>query len=94
MQNLTLKLIKPVTVDNLDYDSLTLNELTVDESISLNKQHGGKTLLEQDKYFFAMSCNVNPEVIGRLGERDYRRLQNMYKATLGNDDSPYESLES
>lgn len=83
--DLTIKLIKSVKgADGLVVDSLTLHELTVDENIVLERQGAGKGALEQDKAFFAMSCGVAPDVIGKLGQRDWTRLKNRYWTTLGN----------
>jgi ABC-type uncharacterized transport system ATPase component len=91
--DLTLKLISPITVDGEKISELTLNELTVDENISLSQKHGEKTSIEQDKYFFAMTCRVAPEVIGSLKQRDWTRLRLRYSETLGNVEPESESSE-
>lgn len=82
--DLTLKLLKPVTVDGETHQHLVLRELTVDEIILLDKQNGSKPVSEQDKYFYAMSCGVVPDVIGQLGQRDWNRLKTRFWNTLGN----------
>lgn len=83
--DLTVKLGAAVkAVDGSMVESLTLRELTVDENIVLERHGGGKGPLEQDKAFFAMSCGVDPDVIGKLGQRDWTRLKNRYWTTLGN----------
>ena len=85
MEDLTITLKTPVTgSDGIRVDALTLRELTVDENIALERQGNGKGPLEQDKAFFAMSCGVAPDVIGKLGQRDWTRLKNRYWSTLGN----------
>jgi Phage tail assembly chaperone proteins, E, or 41 or 14 len=84
MDDLTITLLKPVIVDGETTSSLTLRELTVDEMILHEKQHGTKTTAEQDKFFFSMSCGVVPDVIGKLGSRDWNRLKSRYWSTLGN----------
>lgn len=82
---LTVTLLKPVTgADGVQVTALTLRELTVDENIALERQGAGKGALEQDKAFFAMSCGVAPDVIGKMGQRDWTRLKNRYWSTLGN----------
>ena len=83
--DLTIQLQKPVTgADGIKVASLTLRELTVDENIVLERSGAGKGALEQDKAFFAMSCGVPPDVIGKMGQRDWMRLKNRYWTTLGN----------
>ena len=83
--DLTVKLEKPVTgADGVRVTELTLRELTVDENIVLERSNAGKGALEQDKAFFAMSCGVAPDVIGKMGQRDWTRLKNRYWSTLGN----------
>lgn len=84
MDDLTIKLLSKVNVDGMEYDKLTLRELTVDEVIELEDKHGTKVPTAQDKYFFAMACNVPPEVIGSLGQRDFIRLRNLHTDKLGN----------
>ena len=82
--DLTIKLLAPVNVDGETHQTLTLQELTVDQIILLDKQHGSKPTSEQDKYFYAQSCGVVPDVIGKLGSRDWNRLKQRYWSTLGN----------
>ncbi len=83
--DLTIELLRPVTgSDGLKVTALTLRELTVDENIVLERQSAGKGALEQDKAFFAMSCGVAPDVIGKMGQRDWTRLKNRYWQSLGN----------
>jgi len=82
--NLTVNLLTPVNVDGLEITELTLRELCVDEEIALAKTHGEKFGIEQDKYFFATSCGVSPEVIGKLKRRDWTRLKNRFHEELGN----------
>lgn len=86
-ESLTIPLKKPVTVEGQRYDSLTLRELTVDEVILLERQNGSKGQVEQDKFYFAMSCGVLPDVIGALGQRDWTRLKTRFWETLGNVES-------
>ena len=91
-QNYTVKLLKSVTGDDgAKHDALTLRELTVDENIALERQGNGKGTLEQDKAFFAMSCGVPPDVIGKMGQRDWTRLKNRYWEVLGNVEPEPES---
>jgi hypothetical protein len=82
--DLTVKLLSPVTVDGEKITELTLRELTVDENIALQERHGEQSAIKQDKYFFAMSCGVAPEVIGSLKQRDWTRLRFRFSETLGN----------
>lgn len=82
--NLTLKLTKPVSMDGQEFTELTLRELTVDEIIAHEKSHGQKVVPENDKFFYALSCGVPPELIGKLGSRDWQRLKHLHWATLGN----------
>ena len=85
MDDLTITLKTPVAgSDGVQVAALTLRELTVDENIALERQGNGKGPLEQDKAFFAMSCGVPPDVIGKLGQRDWTRLKTKYWSTLGN----------
>lgn len=91
MDDLTLKLLAPVKIDGETIGSLTLRELTVDETILLEKQNGTKTPAEQDKFFFAMSCGVLPDAIGKLGTRDWTRLKTLYWKTLGNGELELDS---
>ena len=84
MENLTLKLTKPVNFDAATFEELTLRELIVDEMIGLEKQHSSKPTIEYDKHFFALTCGVQPDVIGQLGSRDWVRLKNFYWDKLGN----------
>lgn len=93
MENLTYNLKSPVVMDGMTYDHLTLNELTVDEMVAFNKSHGTKTLMEQDKFYFAMMCQVSPDVIGKLKQRDWNGLRKHYKDTLGNDEQDSETLD-
>lgn len=93
MDDLTIKLLSPVTVDGEKIESLTLRELTVDENIALQKSHGEKTAIEQDKYFFALTCGVSPAAIGSLKQRDWGRLRMRYAETLGNVELESESSE-
>ena len=83
-EELTVKLIKAVTLDGQEIKSLTLRELDVDETILLEKMGKDKGPIEQDKAFFAASCGVSQEVIGKLGQRDWTRLKTRYWETLGN----------
>jgi Phage tail assembly chaperone proteins, E, or 41 or 14 len=92
-ENLTVKLKKPVTVDGQEYASLTMRELSVDDTILLERQNKDKGPVEQDKAFFAMSCGVVPEVIGKMGSRDWTRLKTRYWETLGNVESGDEPSE-
>lgn len=82
--DLTIKLLVPVNVDGVTHETLTLQELTVDQIILLDKQHGSKPTSEQDMYFYAQSCDVTPNVIGKLKSRDWNRLKARYWSTLGN----------
>lgn len=91
--NLTVKLLKPVTLDGLEHKELTLRELTVNEIIAHEKSHGAKVPAESDKHFFALSCGVPPELIGELGSRDWQRLKQRHWATLGNVESESEPAE-
>lgn len=92
--SLTVILEKPVTgTDGIETKELTLHELTVDENIALERDGISKGPLEQDKAFFAMSCGVAPDVIGKLGQRDFTRLKNRYWATLGNVELEPETSE-
>lgn len=91
--DLTIKLMKPVAVDGETHETLTLQELNVDQIILLDKQHGSKPTSEQDKYFYAQSCGVTPDVIGKLGSRDWTRLKNRYWSTLGNVEQEPETAE-
>lgn len=85
--SLTIELLVPVKgADGFETTELTMRELTVDENIVLERQGAGKGPLENDKAFFAMCCGVSPDVIGKLGQRDWRRLQNRFYATLGKSD--------
>ena len=93
MDDLTLKLLVPVKVDGETVTSLTLRELNVDETIALERQHGTKTAAEQDKFFFSQSCGVVPDVIGKLGTRDWNRLKTRYWSTLGNGAQEPDSSE-
>lgn len=92
-ENLTVKLKNPVTVEGQRYDSLTMRELTVDEVILLERQNGSKGQVDQDKFYFAMSCGVIPEVIGALGQRDWTRLKTRFWETLGNVASEEDTSE-
>lgn len=91
--SLTLKLIKPVSLDGQEFAELTLRELTVDEIIAHEKSHGTKVPAESDKHFFALSCGVPPELIGKLGSRDWQRLKQRHWDTLGNVESESEPAE-
>lgn len=82
--NLTVKLIKPRSLDGQEFTDLTLRELSVDEIIAHEKTHGQKLVIESDKFFFALSCGVPPELIGKLCDRDWKRLKQRYWETLGN----------
>lgn len=82
--DLTVKLIKPVNIAGQEITELTLNELTVREKIAHEKSHGNKTVIEQDLYYFALSCKVSPYTIESLCERDWNRLKARYWETLGN----------
>ncbi len=82
--DLTVKLLVPVTFDGEKIEQLTMRELTVNETIALEKSHGSKPATEQDKHFFALTCGVAPDVIGSLGQRDWSRLKSRYWETLGN----------
>jgi hypothetical protein len=94
MEDLTVKLLSPVTVDGQKITELVLlHELSVDESIEQEKLHGGKTNREQDKFFFAKTCGVAPEVIGALKGRDWTRLRLKFSETLGNVEPESESSE-
>jgi len=81
---LTVKLITPVSLDGQEFKSLTLRELNVDDTILLEKMGKEKGPIEQDKAFFAATCGVNQEVIGKLSLRDWTRLKTRYWETLGN----------
>lgn len=82
--DLTVKLQKPVTTsDGQVTTELTFRELTVDELIIVERQSAGKGDIEQDKILYAMSCGVSPEVIGKVGQRDWVRLRQRYWSTLG-----------
>ena len=93
IENLTVKLKNPVTVEGQRYDSLAMRELTVDEVILLERQNGSKGQVDQDKFYFAMSCGVIPEVIGALGQRDWTRLKTRFWETLGNVASEEDTSE-
>lgn len=91
--NLTITLKTPVVVDGETITALTLTELTVDDTILLEKQHGTKPTTEQDKFMFAQACGVVPDVIGKLKQRDWLRLKTRYWETLGNAESEDETSE-
>lgn len=91
--DLSVKLLTPVTVDGETTTTLVLRELTVDEIILLDKQNASKPMNEQDKYFYAQSCGVVPDVIGKLGQRDWNRLKALYWSTLGNVEPEPETAE-
>lgn len=93
MDNLTLTLLAPVVLNGETTTSLTLRELNVDETILLERQNGTKTPAEQDKFFFSLSCGVVPDVIGKLGTRDWTRLKTLYWKTLGNGELELGSSE-
>ena len=84
METAELKLLAPVTIDGDTTATLVLKELTVEQLLVLERSHGGKTAFEQDVYTFAMSCGVAPDVIKKLGQRDWQRLKMKYWETLGN----------
>lgn len=92
-ENLTVQLRAPVEFDGERITELTMRELTVDEIIALQKAHGGKMVAEFDKHYFAVMCGVAPQVIGKLGDRDWRRLKLRYAETLGNDELEPETAE-
>lgn len=91
MSNIILKLITPVKVDAVSYSELSLRELVVDEIIALESQGVGKTTTAQDRDYFALSCGVPPDVIGKLGSRDWDRLKRLHWQKLGNGASEPET---
>lgn len=82
--DLTVKLLKPVTVAGHTTTELTLRELSVAENLALEKSHKDKTPLDQDVHFFALSTGVAPDIILAMGQRDWTRLKTRYWETLGN----------
>lgn len=89
----TIPLLRPVEFDGLKVTSITLNEITVEESLELDKKAASRTGLEQDIHYFAKMAGKPPALIQSLKERDWKRVKNAYWETLGNFEQEPESSE-
>jgi hypothetical protein len=84
MDDLELKLLKPVTFDGITHETLVLRELQVKELMALDKGAGNRTAFEQDVHLYALSAGVSPDLIKELHQRDWNRLRAKYWETVGN----------
>lgn len=73
--NITLK--KWLDVDGAQVKVLTMREPTVEDNLTMDAIKGSDAIKEIN--YFANLCQVSPEDIKKLTQRDYGRLQKAYQ---------------
>lgn len=79
-----IPLLRPFDHDGVRYTSVSLRELTVEETLELEKGASGRTSMEQDICYFAKMAGKPTSFFSVMKERDWKRVKNIYWETLGN----------
>ncbi len=80
----TVKLKYPISVDNTNYDNLTMRRSKVKDRLAVSNMKNA-TDEEKEIRLFSNLCEVSPAVIEELDEVDYSNLQKTYMAFFGSE---------
>lgn len=75
----TLKVIKltyPINLNNVEYKELKMRRSKVRDRLAVTKMSGSDE--EREIRLIANLCDITPEVIEELFEKDYQKLQQEY----------------
>lgn len=72
----TIKLSYPITLNGIEYKELKMRRSKVRDRLAVIKMGGSDE--EREIRLIANLCEVTPEVIEELFEKDYQKLQQEY----------------
>lgn len=89
----TVNLMFPIEHDGIKHNTITLNELTVEQVLELDKSNKDRTSFEQELHYFAKMAGKPVSMLLTLKERDWKRIRDAYWVTLGKSEQPLDSFE-